>query len=90
MLLRLGLLDRFRRPPAVIVGAGLRAGSDSPVSSSDFIDCSTQSQPSATLASAIGLRPRSRWIVVTFVTPSPFSVSSHSMRLGGSSAAAAS
>ena len=63
--LRLGGVDRRRRLTRRRRHRGADPGSASPVSSIDFIDCSTQTQPSATFAEVIGLSPRSRWIVVS-------------------------
>ena len=64
--------------------------SGAPVSSSDFIESRIHGQPSPTLADVPGLSARSRWIVVTLVTPSAPGVMIHSTVLGGSSASAAS
>jgi hypothetical protein len=63
-------------------------GSAVPVSSNDFIESRIHVHPAPTLADVIGLKARSRWIVVTRVTPSPPSSRCHSTRLGGSSAIA--
>ena len=82
-----GVGGGVRRNGGVIWRLRRRSASASPVSSNDFIDCSTQIQPSATPADVSGLALRSRWMVVTLVTPSEPSASSHSSRLGGSRAA---
>ena len=81
---------RPRRRPA---GGRRSAGSPSsgaPVSSNDFIESRIHGHPSPTLADVPGLSARSRWIVVTLVTPSAPGVMIHSTVLGGSSASAAS
>ncbi len=73
-----------------VSAVGSSAGNGSPVSISDFIESSTHTQPSLTLAHVFGLAARSPCTRRTRVRPSPTGSISQVTRLGGSSDIAAS
>ena len=62
------------------VGRRARPRARAPVSSNDFIESRIHGHPAPTLADVPGLSARSRWIVVTLVTPSAPGVMIHSTR----------